>query len=671
LRLACPSRKNKNREFLEAAMSYMPKILVVDDERRLCDSLKVLLDYQGYETYTSSSGSKAVEYLSRERFDLVLLDMVMPDISGCQVMEHIRCLNPETLVIIITGYGSVDSAVEAMRGGAFDYIRKPLDFDELLPRVKSAIQERQRLRKHEVTRKKLELSANRYRYLINSSPDLVYVTNREGNFAFINRAAWATLGYRIQNLIGKHYSAVVFAEDLRSAKYAFNERRTGKRASNGIELRLKFKENGYQSVTSRSEGLIVELKARGIYDRPVDIKGKKFLGTLGVARDISDRRRIEARLRYTQKMEAISTLAGGIAHEFNNLLQVVLGYSELLLMQKEKGDPGYRELQEIRGAARKGGELTRHLLTFSRRTENVMQPTDLNCEVEQIKDVLHRTFPGFIQIATHLQAPLSLVRADTVQIRQLLMNLAVNGRDAMPEGGQLLIKTANVNLDDGFCTSHMGAKPGSYVRLTVTDTGHGMDKETVKHIFEPFFTTKVTGHGTGLGLAAVYGIVKIHGGYIACNSKPGVGTSFDIYLPVLESASNSERPATQTPRSEAKTILVIDDESFMLELGKRLLNKSGYRVLTCSGADQALELYRSKKEGIDLVIVDLVMPGMGGVGCLEKLMEMNPQAKVLIANGSSSGAQPHALMEAGASGLISKPFKMNEMINAVRATLGE
>ena len=654
-------------------MLYTPKILIVDDEPRMCDSLKFILSHQGYETHTSNSGTKAIEHLSKDHFDLVLLDMVMPDLSGNSVMDYVHGRTPDTPVIVITGYGSLDSAVEAMRGGAFDYVRKPLDFDELLTSVGNAINHSILMREKEDASKKLRISERKYRYLINSYPDLVYTLDNDGKFTFINKASWSHLGYKADHLLGEHYSVVVYEGDLEKAKYYFNERRTGKRASNAVELRLKSKHDGNEIEILNSGSLVVELKAKGLYDRPVDLKEKKFLGTLGVARDIRYRKRLEAQLRYAQKMEAVSTFAGGMAHEFNNLLQVVLGYSELMLLGKSEGDPGYEELHEIIEAARRGGELTQRLLMFSHKAETKMTLIHLNHELKRLKDVLHSALPSSIDVQLFLPAQLYPVRADTSHLEQLLMILALNARDAMPEGGKIVIKTANVTVEESYRKTHLEVRPGNYVQLTFSDTGRGMDMETQRHIFEPFFTTKEIRHGTGgLGLAVAYGIATIHGGYITCNSEPGAGTSFRIYFPALEPGERlSNKDLVQGPRRSVKTILVVDDEAFMLELGKRMLNKSGYRVLTCPGGETALELYQKEGARIDLVILDLVMPGMGGRRCLEQILQINPEAKVLIANGSSSNTVVQDLFEAGARGLISKPYRMSEMLSMIRETLGE
>lgn len=275
-----------------------------------------------------------------------------------------------------------------------------------------------------------------------------------------------------------------------------------------------------------------------------------------------------------------------------------------------------------------------------------------------------------IEIELTLADELRTVNADPAQIEQALMNLAVNARDAMPEGGKLIIGTKNVTLDEEYCKMHLGAKPGDYVFLTVTDTGHGMDKETLEHLFEPFYTTKGVGRGTGLGLSMVYGIVKSHDGYIFCDSAPGKGATFEIYLPVIEQKLEKEELKEEKISMGGKeTILLIDDEESIRDLGNQILNQFGYTVLATSDGESGLELYRKEKGKIDLVILDLIMPGMGGRKCLEELLKMNPKVKVVIASGYSIDGPTEEALEVGAKNFVSKPYAMRQMLKVVREVL--
>jgi two-component system cell cycle sensor histidine kinase/response regulator CckA len=402
---------------------------------------------------------------------------------------------------------------------------------------------------------------------------------------------------------------------------------------------------------------------------PILLSGQAHL--LDIFIDITEKKKLEAQLQQAQKMEAIGTLAGGIAHDFNNILQAISGYTQILLMEKEASDPDFEKLEAVEKSAQRASDLTKQLLIFSRKVESKLRPIDLKREIEQVSKMLKRTIPKMINIELHLAENLKIINADPAQIEQIMMNLGVNAMDAMPNGGRLIFETENVILDEQYCKTHLGAKPGRYVKLSISDTGHGMDKETIEHIFDPFYTTKETGKGTGLGLAMVYGIVKSHNGYIMCYSEPDEGTIFKIYFPVIE--KETERVESEEEKVHIKggkeTILLVDDEEAIRELGKNILTRFGYTVLMVSDGETALEVYREKKEKISLVILDIIMPGMGGRECLKKLFKMNPKLKVIIASGYSINGSTKEALEAGAKGFIGKPYNINQMLKAVREAL--
>jgi two-component system, cell cycle sensor histidine kinase and response regulator CckA len=435
--------------------------------------------------------------------------------------------------------------------------------------------------------------------------------------------------------------------------------------------KTSYYEGDYLSVTG---GKVTPMRA---FYEPVLSADGRFLGAVGIFEDVTERKvaeqerdHLRVQLLHAQKMEAVGTLAGGIAHDFNNLLQITLGYSELLLQEKQPEEPDYADLQKILYAAKSGADLVQRLLTFSRKAESQPIPLNLNRKISQVEKLLRRTIPRMIDMQMELSQDLAEINADPGQIEQVLMNLAVNARDAISEGGRLTIETRNEALDNEYCRLHVGAKPGEYVLLAVSDSGYGMGSETLQHIFEPFFTTKELGRGTGLGLAIVYGIVKQHGGHIDCYSELGKGTTFKLYFPAR---SSIEEPAVQEtgvmPAFGTETVLLVDDEDLVRELGQRILTRSGYTVLTAANGAEALQVFRKHNEQISLTILDLIMPEMGGKQCLEEILKIDKGAKVLIASGFSPDVAPREILEIGTKGFIGKPFKFKELLKTVRTIL--
>jgi len=382
---------------------------------------------------------------------------------------------------------------------------------------------------------------------------------------------------------------------------------------------------------------------------------------------------LEAQLLRAQKMEAIGTLAGGIAHDFNNILSAILGYAELAEDTAPAESENKYYLGQIMGATKRAQNLVKQILAFSRKAETETRPVDLNRYVSETIKLIRQTIPKMVSIEFHLADTLSLVNADPGQLEQIVMNLATNAKDAMPEGGRLVFETANVFLDDEYCREHLEADPGHYVRLQVSDTGHGMSKEVLNQIFDPFFTTKAIGKGTGLGLSTVYGIVRAHKGFIYCYSEIGQGTIFRIYLPALKAEGEDESPDVTIADHEAagggETILVVDDEQALLDIGSRLLTSEGYNVITAGSGEEALNIFKQQKGDIDLVILDVSMPGMGGRKCLEEILRIDPHVKALIASGYSANGQLKDILKAGAAGYIAKPFGRANLLGKIRSVL--
>ena len=385
-----------------------------------------------------------------------------------------------------------------------------------------------------------------------------------------------------------------------------------------------------------------------------------------------EREALRTQLMQSQKMEALGTLVGGIAHDFNNMLQSILGYSEMLLIGKQKGDLGYDDLQTIIQTARGGADLVMKLLAFGQQAPIFPIPLELNHEIKELITLISRTFAQGIQIDVDFTDGPTTIRADPKQIAQVIMNLAINSSEAMPNGGRLKVATKAVSLDEKYCRSLRGAKPGGFVMLSVNDTGRGMDKETLLKVFDPFFSTKERGspRGTGLGLSVVKGIVEQQGGHITCESQPGKGTEFRIYFPAIDTplvALETTVPAAHSGGSE--TILVVEDTESVVDLEERILGNAGYTVIKSTDGKKALEIYSARRQEISLVILDLIMPEMSGRECLMKLLKIDPSVSVLIASGYSPSDELHDEIRPLVKGFLHKPFGVAQLLITVSSAL--
>jgi len=508
----------------------------------------------------------------------------------------------------------------------------------------------------DVTRLKLAEEAERLLVTaVEQSVESILVTDRDGNIKYVNPAFVRISGYSRDEVIGKKPRL------LKSEAHdkPFYEK---------MLAAIKKGEAWKGRITSRrKDGTLYH---EDVTISPVRDATGQIVNYVDLGHDVTQQVGLEQQLFQAQKMEAIGTLAGGLAHDFNNLLTVIFGFAQMLLMDRRQGDPDYDDLRRIAQAAQNGADLVKRILTFSRKAETRVQPVDLNHEVHRAGKLLDRTFPKMITSRQLLEDGLKRINADPGQIEQVLLNLAVNARDAMPEGGKIIIETRNVTLDDEYCSTHMEAKPGPHILLRVSDTGHGMGRDVLDHVFEPFFTTKEPGKGTGLGLAMVYGIVKGHGGHIMCYSEPGLGTTFSMYFPAIDGPEKPDATvAAVTSGSGTETILLVDDEEPVRDLAKRLLSRAGYHVLTAADGKEAIETFCNQRDEIALVILDLIMPEMSGRQCLAGLLGIDPKAKVVISSGYSADPETGSTVGRLTKGFIAKPYDLKQLLRVVRDAL--
>ena len=500
----------------------------------------------------------------------------------------------------------------------------------------------------------LRASEERYRLLFENNPQPMWAFDEETlAFLAVNAAACHHYGYSREEFLA------MTIQDIRPPAEVPQLLQT-----------LSEEPRSYQKTGTwkhrKKDGSLIEVE---IASHPFLFDGRK--AQLVLAHDVTEQRRLELQLRQAQKMEAVGRLAGGVAHDFNNVLTAILGYADLLSGEVE-GNPSAAEcVGEIRTAGERAASLTRQLLAFSRQQMLEPKVLDLNAILSNLEKMLRRLIGEDVELVTVLDRRLGRVRADAGQVEQLVMNLAINARDAMPRGGTLTIETADVDLDATYADEHLGAQSGSYVMLALTDTGTGMSAETKSHIFEPFFTTKEQGKGTGLGLATVYGIVKQSGGYIWVYSEVGVGTTFKVYLPRVQAPLDdtvSRRAATR-PHGGTETVLLVEDETAVRLLARKILENHGYKVLEADGGGAAMELVKANSGRIDLLLTDVVMPEVAGSELAAQVTEVSPETKVIYMSGYTDDAVVrHGLVDE-AGQFLQKPFAPDALARKVREVL--
>ncbi len=688
-----------------------PRILIIDDDPNLRKTLADILKFRGFRPHTVENGADGLAWLADNSASLVLIDLGLPDISGIEVLKKVKAAYPATEIIVLTGKATLDSAIEAANWGAFSYLVKPYEIEQLMLNIRRAI-EKQR------AEKALRESEECFRKIFEESPLGMAIIDSNNRFVKVNGMLCRMLGYTEEELISLNYTDIIHFADMkenvknirqlfkRKKPYWKTEKRCIKKSGELFWVNMtasiildaagdtRWFLKMFEDITKRKKAEQAIIGAKEEWERTfdaiidpimivdtghrivkankamtakmgampsaagqskcyqifhgtdtpppfcphsqlladgrphsvetyVDSLGGDFLvvvsplfgpdgklqGSIHFARDITERKSLEKQLRHAQKMEAIGTLAGGIAHDFNNILTAIIGYANLLEMNMDRDDPLAAHLEGILSGAERAANLTRSLLAFSRKQEIELKPTDLNKVIVNVEKMLRRLIREDIELSTSLCEEELTVLADAPQIEQILMNFTANARDAILENGMITIGTRVVELGKEFKAVHGFGEPGRYVLLTFSDTGTGMDEQTRQRIFEPFFTTKEVGKGTGLGLSVAYGIIKQHNGYITCYSEPGNGTTFRIYLPLINGAAEQSKSAPDIllPRG-TETLLLAEDDAMTRRLCRLLLENSGYKVIEAANGEEAVAQLIALKDEIRLVLIDVIMP---------------------------------------------------------------
>jgi two-component system cell cycle sensor histidine kinase/response regulator CckA len=630
-------------------------VLVIEDDNHLLRTLRDILRLRGYAPMTAASGGEGLTLAAAADASVAvaLVDLNLPDMDGTEVIGRLHAISALTETVILTGHASVDSAVRALRQHTSDYLVKPVAPDQLLTTVERATERWQRRRAEEALRR----SEERSQLLLENISDVVVVVDEALSISYVSPSVTRVLGIAPEALVGQRWGTLAHPDDVALLEQFARKIREGGSTEESQELRVRHRKGEWRVLDVTAAKLI----GRGESNRELVLTG----------RDVTERRRLEGQLRQAQKMESIGRLAGGVAHDFNNLLTAIIGFSELLLDELSPDGRGRSDLEAIQKAAAHGATLTRQLLAFSRRQVQELKILDLNALVRDIEPILRRLLGEDIVVDVVTDEELRLVKVDRGQIEQVLINLVVNARDAMPQGGNLRIETSNVLLDAAYLQRHPYARVGDHVVLMVSDTGVGMDAEVRGRVFEPFFTTKELGKGTGLGLSMVYGIVKQSGGHIELQSEPGAGSHFSVYLPAVEDAADTESaaPKAEGGTTGAETVLLVEDDHDVRELLGKTLERHGYRLLQAATGRDALEYVEDQRVAIDLLVTDAVLPELSGPTLATHAVRIRPGIRVLFISGYTDDAMLRLGVSNRNEAFLQKPFGSEALLRKVRQLL--
>ncbi len=648
------------------------RVLLVEDNEDDADLLLIHLKKGGFdpvcERVETLQAMKTA--LSSKKFDIVISDYKLPHFSGRDALSLLKENRSDTPFIIVSGTIGEESAVEIMKAGASDYIMKN-NLKRLVPAIERELIDARIRRERKQAEEKLIESEENYRNVVENIAECVFAGTVGENmlvnhFELLSKQIEDMLGYSPEDFLAQPelWPQIIHPDDLslatKNARQAFE-----KNIPITYTCRMKHKTTGEYRWIERT------------IQRRLNAEGR--VGTFfGTARDITEQKRAEEekmflqeQLRQAKKIESLGALAGGIAHDFNNVLGIVLGYASIISRGNMSAEKLSKSVDVINTAVQRGVNLVRQLLTFARKTDVLFEPVMVNNTIEELAKMLGATFPKTIVLDTQLDRNLPVITADSSQVYQALLNLCINARDAMPDGGKISISTKTVpgtELRERFAD----AESDLYMEISVSDTGVGMNEETRERIFEPFFTTKETGKGTGLGLSVVHGVVKSHQGFIDLESELGKGTTFHLYFPVKHERTASTKVEQEQPESIPggnETIFLIEDEEALRDLIRTLLELRGYKVFTAKDGGEAVEVYKLHHDEIAFVLSDSDLPGQTGLEAFLKMKQINPAIKLVFASGFVDPSARTEMMENGALGIIQKPYDPAEVLRTIRKIL--
>lgn len=634
-------------------MSDRLRVLLVEDSDD--DTVLILRELKragfDFEYKITENWQDFVHYLSQESWDVVLSDYSLPTFNGLDAIEKVREVDKDLPFILVSGAVGEETAVAALKAGAQDFITKN-NLSRLVPVIQRELKEAETRREN----RKAQQALQRLGTAIEQAAEAVLITDVNGIIEYVNPAFERITGYSVQEALGKNPRILKSNKnDAKIYKEMWDTLLSGEVWIG--RLINKKKDNTF----FETEAII----------SPVRDKDNKIANFVAVNRDITAEVHMENQMRQMQKMEAVGRLAGGIAHDLNNVLTPIIGYSDLVLMRMKPNESFYKELIEIQKSAEKAKELILQLLAFSRKQALQLGVIDLRYIVHDMEKMLKRIIRENIQIEISLPNELHKIEADVTQLQQILLNLGVNAQDAMPSGGKLMIECQNVEIDNNYTLLLDESKPGQYVMLSFSDTGTGMDSETISHIFEPFFTTKDIGKGTGLGLATVYGIVKQHGGFITVRSEEGMGSTFRVYLPAIEDVETSANNKTEhlPIRDGDETIILVEDDEAIRKMTSEILIACGYNTIIAKTPGHCLSILENYPHKVDLMITDIIMPEINGRDLYRQAVKLRNDMKVIFMSGYDESMIANTGMLDQGKPFISKPFTLQVLLRKIRQVL--